>query len=54
MLEGGHAAVQAAEQVVVGYPVRDLEKRVRDLSCMLGKKTIEAEIFREAPNQAGQ
>ena len=50
MLEGGHAAVQADEDVVGASQVRDLEKRVRDLERMLGKKTMEAEILREAVN----
>jgi len=48
MLEGGHAAVQADEDVVSASHVRDLEKRVRDLERMLGRKTMEAEILREA------
>ena len=48
MLEGGHAAVQADEDVVGASQVRDLEKRVRDLERMLGKKTMEAEILKEA------
>lgn len=30
MLEGGHAAVQADEEVVGTFRVRELEKRVRD------------------------
>lgn len=46
--EGGHAAVQADEDVVGASQVRDLEKRVRDLERMLGKKTMEAEILKEA------
>lgn len=32
MLEGGHAAVQADEDVVGSFQVRELEKRVRDIS----------------------
>ncbi len=48
MLEGGHAAVQADEDVVGASQVRELEKRVRDLERMLGKKTMEAEILKEA------
>ena len=48
MLEDGHAAIQADEDVVGASQVRDLEKRVRDLERMLGKKTMEAEILREA------
>ena len=48
MLEGGHAAVQADEDVVGTSRVRDLEKRVRDLERLLGRKTMEAEILKEA------
>ncbi len=48
MLEGGHAAVQAEEDVVGTSQVRELEKRVGDLERMLGKKTMEPEILREA------
>jgi transposase len=48
MLEGGHAAVQADEDVVGASRVRDLEKRVRDLERLLGRKTMENEILKEA------
>jgi len=48
MLEGGHAAVQADEDVVSTSRVRDLEKRVRDLERLLGRKTMENEILKEA------
>ena len=48
MLEGGHAAVQADEDVVGTSRVRDLEDRVRDLERLLGRKTMENEILKEA------
>ncbi|WP_024352467.1 transposase, partial [Aurantimonas coralicida] len=48
MLEGGHAAVQADEDVVGTSRVRDLEKRVRDLERLLGRKTMENEILKDA------
>ena len=48
MLEGGAAAVHADEDVVGASRVRELEKRVRDLERMLGRKTMEAEILKEA------
>ena len=49
MLEGGgHAAVQADEDIGGASQVRELEKRVRHLERMLGKKTMEAEILKEA------
>lgn len=48
MVEGGHQAVQADEDVVGTSRVRELERRVRDLERLLGRKTMEAEILREA------
>ena len=48
MLEGGHGPVQADEDVVGTSRVRDLEKRVRDLERLLGRKTMENEILKEA------
>lgn len=48
MLEGGHAAVQADEDVVGTSRVRELEKRVGDLERLLGRKTMENEILKEA------
>jgi len=48
MLEGGHAAVQADEDVVGTSRVRDLEKRFGDRERLLGRKTMENEILKEA------
>ena len=48
MLEGDYAAVQADEDVVGTSRVRELEKRVRDLERLLGRKTMENEILKEA------
>src|SRR4051812_38204330 len=48
MLEGAHQAVHADEDVVGTSKVRELEKRVRDLERLLGRKTMEAEILKEA------
>ena len=48
MLEGGQAAIQADEDVVGASRVRELERRVRDLERLLGRKTMEAEILKEA------
>src|SRR5919205_4120431 len=48
MLEGGHQAVQADEEVVGTSRVRALERRVRDLERLLGRKTMEVEILKEA------
>jgi transposase len=48
MLEGGLSAVQADEEVVGSSRVRELERRVRELERLLGRKTMEAEILKEA------
>jgi len=45
---GVPTAVQADDDVVAVARVRELEKRVRDLERMLGRKTLEAEILKEA------
>jgi transposase len=48
MLEGGLQAVQADEDVVATSRVRELERRVRELERLLGRKTMEVEILKEA------
>lgn len=48
MLEGAYTVVQAGEDVVATSKVRDLEKRIRDLERLLGRKTMENEILTEA------
>jgi transposase len=48
MNEGGVAAVGSDEPVVGSSEVRRLEERVRDLERMLGRKTLEVEILKEA------
>ncbi len=48
LVEGGHQAVRADEDVVGTSQVRDLERRVRELERLLGRKTMEVEILREA------
>ena len=48
MLEGGLHAVQADEDVVGTSRVRELERRVRELERLLGRKTMEVEILKEA------
>jgi transposase len=52
MAEGGHVAVAADEDVVGTSQVRELEKKVRELERLLGKKTMEVEILREALDTA--
>ena len=46
--EGGAAAVSSDEPVVGSSEVRRLEERVRELERLLGRKTMENEILREA------
>jgi transposase len=48
MLEGGATAVAADEDVVGAGKVRELERRVRELERLLGRKTMEVEILKEA------
>lgn len=48
LTEGGAAAVGSDEPVVGSSEVRRLEERVRDLERLLGRKTMEVEILREA------
>ena len=48
MTEGGKEAVRVDDEVVGSAEVRALEKRVRELERVLGKKTLENEILREA------
>ncbi len=48
MAEGGQVAVQADDEVVAASRVRELEARVRDLERLLGRKTLEVEVLKEA------
>ena len=50
--EGGTAAVDSDEPVVGNSEVKKLEDRVRELERMLGRKTMELEILREALSKA--
>ena len=50
--EGGAAAVDSDEPVVGNSEVKKLEDRVRELERMLGRKTMEVEILREALSKA--
>ena len=52
MAEGGFEAVRADEDVVAASRVRELEAKARELERLLGRKTMEAEILREALEQA--
>ena len=48
MSEGGQVAVRADEDVVAASRARELEHRVRELERLLGRKTLEVEVLREA------
>ena len=48
MTEGGQEAVRAEDQVVAAAEVRDLQRQIRELERLLGKKTLENEILCEA------
>ncbi len=51
MAEGGLQAVRANDDVVPASRVRELEAKVRELERLLGRKTMETEILREALEQ---
>jgi len=48
MREGGLSAIQANEPVIGASEVRRLKSRIRELERLLGKKTMENEILKEA------
>ena len=48
MSEGGQVAVRADEDVVAASRARELEQRVRELERLLGRKTMEVELLKEA------
>lgn len=48
MEEGAHQGVCSGEEVVPKSMVKSLEKQIRELERMLGKKTLENEILKEA------
>lgn len=48
MEEGGIQGIRSEEEVVPKSQVKELERRVQQLERMLGKKTLENEILREA------
>jgi transposase-like protein len=48
MTEGGQEAVRADDEVVPASDVRRLEERVRELERLLGRKTLEVEVLKEA------
>ena len=48
MNDGGKSAIAAGDEVVSVSEVKALEKKVKQLEQMLGRKTMEAEILKEA------
>jgi transposase len=48
MEEGGLKGISSKEEVVPKSHVKILEKRIRELERILGKKTLENEILKEA------
>jgi len=48
MSEGGKQAVRADEEVVPASEARQLQERVRELERLLGRKTMEVEILKDA------
>ena len=48
MSEGGREAVRTDDEVAPAAALRRLEARVRDLERLLGRKTMENEILKEA------
>ena len=48
MLEGGSVAVTGDDEVTSNKTVRQMEERIRELERQLGRKTLEAEILKEA------
>jgi transposase len=48
MSEGGKEAIRANDEVVSKAEILSLQKQIRELRRVLGKKTLENEILREA------
>ena len=52
MLEGGTIAVSGDDSVTSSKTVREMESRIRELERQLGRKTLEAEVLKEALERA--
>ena len=50
--QGSLTAAGSGEEVVPASDYRALQNQVRELHRLLGKKTLEAEILKEAPEHA--
>jgi len=54
MSEGGAIAVSSDETVVGNSEVKHLKRQVQELERLLGRKTMENEILKEALDKASQ
>ena len=54
MMEGGKKAVAVDDDVVSSAEVKELKRRIRELERVLGKKTLENEILKDAVDLARQ
>lgn len=52
MMQGAHSAVEAEEEVVAISEVRQLQAKIRELERILGRKSMENEILKEAVSLA--
>lgn len=48
MNDGGYLAIESGKEVVSAWEVKVVNKKVRELERMLGRKTIDAQILRVA------
>ncbi len=54
MVEGGKKAVAVDDKAVASAEVKELKRRIRELERVLGKKTLENEILKDAVDLARQ
>lgn len=52
MKDGGMSAIESGDEVVSASELKALNKKVREMERMLGRKTMEAKILREALEMA--
>lgn len=52
MARGAYTAAHAGEEVVPASDLRAAQQQIRELQRLLGKKTLETEILREAMERA--
>ena len=54
MADGGKKAIAVDDEVVAAAEVKELKQRIRELERVLGKKTLENEILKDAVDLARQ